>query len=479
MITEEIIGQTQSVCPVCLERIPAVRVKTGDTIYLRKTCAAHGEFQTVIWRGQPGYETWQRLKRPEYPKVSLTQTERGCPFDCGLCPGHSQQICCALIEVTQRCNLRCPVCFADAGVGASIDTDIGTKTQPDTTADPTLEELLAQLRLIWNTAGKCNIQLSGGEPTVRDDLPELIRAARSLGYTFLQLNTNGLRLAADPGYVQALKEAGLSTVFMQFDGINDVVYRRLRGQNLFEIKQKAIENCAQHHLGVVLVPTLVPGVNTGQIGDIVRYALSGMPVIRGVHFQPVSYFGRYPTVPHDSDRITLPEVLQALEQQTDGLLKATDFAPSDCENALCSFHGDFIYLEDGRLAPVTLKEDTGGSPDRCCRPEAETVIKAQNFVAKRWQMHEESVCCTPENKTEPKDSWDTMLDRIKNYRLSITCMTFQDAGNMDLERLKYCCVPVIDNGKAIPFCAYNLTARDGYALYRGKHKPKDTEERGA
>jgi uncharacterized radical SAM superfamily Fe-S cluster-containing enzyme len=481
---QEIIGQTSSVCPVCLEKVPAEKVKVGDNVYLRKTCEAHGDFQTIIWRGKPDYLAWEQEKKPEYPKVSLTQTEKGCPFDCGLCPRHSQQICCALLEVTQRCNLRCPVCFADAGTGSEpplerfCEEGAGDRqsggnqirgNREERTTDPSREELLARLKMIWQTTGKCNIQLSGGEPTVRDDLPDIIRAAGSLGYTFFQLNTNGLRLAEDPDYVRALKEAGLSTVFLQFDGTKDEIYRRLRGRELFAIKQKAIENCGRRQLGVVLVPTLVPGINTDQIGEIARYALKGLPTIRGVHFQPVSYFGRYPFAPEDKDRITLPEVLRALEAQTGELLKVADFAPSDCENALCSFHGDFIYLEDGKLTPVTKKESNCCSQSSPGRQE-EAVTKAQNFVAKRWQIHEGTACCAAENETKERDSWDMMLDRIKNYRLSITCMTFQDAENMDLERLQYCCVPVIDSGRAIPFCAYNLTNRNGYSLYRGKGK---------
>ncbi len=482
---EEVIGRTQSVCPVCLKRVPARRVLRDGCVFLEKACREHGDFRAVIWRGPPDYRSWYQARAPEPPKACLTRTDRGCPFDCGLCPEHRQQICCALIEVTRRCDLRCPVCFASAG-------------EDDAARDPAREELLDQLRMIWSTTGKCNIQLSGGEPTVRDDLPDIIREARALGYTFFQLNTNGLRLGEDPDYVRALAEAGLSTVFLQFDGTSDEVYRRLRGRALFQAKQSAIEACGRHRLGVVLVPTLVPGVNTDHIGDIVRYALKGMPVIRGVHLQPVSYFGRYPAAPRDEDRITLPEVLRALEEQTGGLLKAAHFAPSDCESSLCSFHGDFIYLQDGRLTP------SGKRQEACCPGaggrRAESVSRAQNFVARRWQMGQSASCCGPDAErasaqqapsccgpeaqqapdrcgsgapppgqaANEQDSWDAILDRVRNYRLSITCMVYQDAGNMDLERLKYCCVPVIDGGRAVPFCAYNLTSRDGDSLYRGR-----------
>lgn len=448
---EEVVGRTESICAICLRRLPAERVKEGDCVYLRKTCAEHGDFRTVIWRGQPDYVAWQQQKRPEHPRACLTQVREGCPFDCGLCPDHRQQICCALIEVTQRCNLGCPVCFADAGERQA--------------RDPSVPELARQLEMVRSATGACNIQLSGGEPTVRDDLPDIIRAARSLGYTFFQLNTNGIRLGEDPGYVRALKEAGLGWVFLQFDGTSDEIHRRLRGRSLLAAKEQAIESCGRQELGVVLVPTLVPGINTGHIGDIVRYALKGMPVVRGVHFQPVSYFGRYPVPPQDRDRITLPEVIRALEEQTDGLLKAADFAPSDCESSVCSFHGDFIYMGDGRLTPSSKRQNACG-----CGPggdRVESVSRSRNFVRSRWRIHGSTGCCGPESSRQRQDGWDAVLDRVRNYRLSITCMAFQDAWNMDLERLRSCCVSVIDNGRTIPFCAYNLTSRDGRCLYRG------------
>lgn len=445
---EKVRGQTQSLCPICLERISAEIVKIDEDIYLRKKCEEHGDFQTIIWRGEPDYFSWRKQKQPVYSKPNLAEKNKGCPFDCGLCPDHCQQICCVQFEVTKRCNLSCPVCFADAGKEPIID--------------PSIEELIDQMKIIWDTSGKCNIQLSGGEPTLRDDLPEIIKVASSLGFSFFQLNTNGIRLAEDLDYVKALKEAGLSTVFLQFDGIEDEIYEKLRGQKLFQVKQKAIENCGRNSIGVVLVPTLVPGINTDHIGEIVKYALKGLPVIRGIHFQPISYFGRYPSPPKDEDRFTLPEVIRALEQQSQGLLKVENFVPSDCEDSLCSFHGDFIYLENGVLAPYNQKQDLGS---KCCREglENEAALRAQNYVARRWQLNNVEESKLDEHE---KDDFDRFLDRIQNYRLSITCMTFQDVENLDLERLKYCSVPVVNNGKAIPFCAYNLTNRMGHSLYK-------------
>ena len=277
---EQVLAQTESVCPVCLARVPAWRVQRGDDVSLRKTCPQHGEFEAVIWRGQPAFDAWVRPKVPSFPEHPFTTVDKGCPFDCGLCPDHRQQSCCVLFEVTQHCDLRCPVCFAGAGGRPS--------------ADPDMQTIEGWYQRLLQAGGPFNIQLSGGEPCMRDDLAEIIALGCSLGFSFFQLNTNGLRLARDAGYLRRLKEAGLSTVFLQFDGTRDAIYEALRGRALFAQKQAAVEQCIEQQVGVVLVPTLVPGVNTDAIGEIIRFALPRVPGVRGVHFQPISYFGRYP-----------------------------------------------------------------------------------------------------------------------------------------------------------------------------------------
>jgi hypothetical protein len=310
----------------------------------------------------------------------------------------------------------------------------------------------------------CNIQISGGEPTLRDDLPEVVEMGRALGFSFIQMNTNGIRLARDPLLAERLKEAGLASVFLQFDGTDDEIYRTLRGKPLFQTKLKAIHNCSQQELGVVLVPTLVPGVNTDNIGDIISFALEKVPVARGVHFQPVSYFGRYPGPPSDSDRLTLPEVIRHIDAQTSGLFRAENFKPPGCENALCSFHGNFVLMPDGKIKALTQHQPYS----ECCRPRTvdEGASKTRDFVMEHWSLPP---------KTEPTmegtgislGEWDVLLERARTHMLCISGMMFQDAWNIDLERLRDCCIHVMErDGKTIPFCAYNLSSSSGRSLYR-------------
>lgn len=452
---------TESVCPRCLKRIPASRVRKGADVYLTKTCPDHGSFTSIVWRGAPDYASWLEEKAPNHPVSSQTGIERGCPLDCGLCPEHCQQTCCALLEVTARCDLGCPVCFASSG------EDVGP--------DPSLDTISGWYRLLRESTGTCNIQLSGGEPTMRDDLAEIITIGRDVGFSFFQLNTNGIRLGSEPGYALRLKEAGLKTVFLQFDGLDDRVYRILRGRALLEEKEAAITECAEAGLGVVLVPTLVPGVNVDEIGRIVDYAVRNLPAVRGVHFQPMSYFGRYPEAPRDEIRYTLPELMRDIDVQTAGRIPVDSFRPSGCEHTLCSFHGDYVLMGDGSVRPLAAPS----APKPCCDRTQRTnpAERKRNYVARRWSLGESAgACCGPADglghavvgaAAETVTSLDDFLDRLRDYSFTITAMAFQDVWNLDLERVRNCCLHVVGaDDRIVPFCAYNLTDASGRPVHR-------------
>jgi hypothetical protein len=447
----QVLATTESVCPACLRRLRAERVLVGDDIYLRKTCPDHGVFQTIVWRGWASYRGWaaQRAK-PVVPSAPQVPVTRGCPFDCGLCAEHRQDSCCVLVEVTHRCNLSCPVCFADAG-----------RPDDDDSSLEVLGSLLTQLR---STGRPVNIQLSGGEPTLRHDLPDIVALVRRLGFPFVQINTNGLRLAQDPAYARRLKEAGLDCVFLQFDGLDDGIYRAIRGADLAERKRKAIDVCAELGLGVVLVPVLVPKINLDSVGDIIRFAASRSPQVRAVHFQPISYFGRYPGTPSAADRVTLPEVLAAIEAQA--ALPASNFHPASAENPYCSFSGEVIVTADGTLVPATPAKSSGCCgpkplPAASCQDDAE---KARRFVAGRWAGPAMSPPDPPGTRTASLDAF--LADQRRT--LVISAMAFQDAWTLDLERLRQCHIHIASQDhRLIPLCAANLTAMDGQTLYRG------------
>lgn len=453
-----ILSQTKSLCPVCLKKIPAFRVTDGCDVYLEKKCELHGQFSTVIWRKNPSFEKWIRPKIPVQPPICYTEINKGCPFDCGLCVSHRQITCTALLEITQRCNLSCKYCFASSKKSAVSDPDIQT-----------IEFWFERVR---KAAPSCNIQLSGGEPTLRDDLPQIIETGRQKGFGFIQLNTNGLRLAEQKDYAKRLKEAGLASVFFQFDGLSDETYLSLRGQKLLAKKLQAIKRCAKTGIGVVLVPMIVPGVNVHEIGAILEFALKEYPAVRGIHFQPVSYFGRHPKSVENSNRITIPEIITALEIQSNGMVKASDFHPPGCENALCSFSGKFLVMSGGSLKPLVSENNY------CCNKTSRADTGARQSitsVSRQWSGPERQEPwmvsgAEEQEKTEKicDMDFDGFLDFVRTRSFSISGMAFQDIWNLDLERLKDCCIHTVSNdGCLIPFCAYNLTDSQNKPIYRG------------
>lgn len=497
-ILPEEMRHTYSVCPVCLKRIPAKREVRDGQIYLVKTCPEHGTFSSVIWRNKRSFADW----RGERPAVGKGEN-LNCPTGCGLCAEHRRATCCTLLEITARCNMNCTFCFAE----------------PDGAQDPSLDTVKRWIDDLTEP-GKTLLQLSGGEPTVRDDLPEIVAYAKQVGCKYVQLNSNGLRLAEDEAFVKRLADAGLSFVFMQFDGVDDDVYEKLRRRPMLEVKKRAIEQCGRYGIGVTLVPVIVPGVNTEQIGDILRFAIQRSPYVRGVHFQPVSYFGRIPELPADKDRYTLDELLEAVVSQSGGLIKEEHIAPSCCDHSMCGFHGDFIVMPGDKLMPLTnYSGKTEAEPEGescCCGPDP--AEKNREFVGRRWerrdleekeensgcccggeaenteavsecccgesQPEKESCCCDAnayllekpqtetcccgESRPEPETccceeesvditSMEGFLKRAKSHGFTITSMAFQDAGNLDIERLRQCSLHVYKDGKKIPFCAYYLS----------------------
>ncbi len=435
------IGKTMSVCPICLAKIPAKKTVGEDgNIYMEKRCWDHGSFKTLIWEGDlESYTGWAAgdVGSPVTP-VRAREAEKGCPYDCGLCQNHERDGCCVLLELTNRCNLRCPVCFASAG-------DQSPK-------DLSLEEIGKQYDLLMAHGGPFNIQLSGGEPTMREDLDKIIALGQEKGFTFFQLNTNGLRLAQEMGYAQHLAKAGVSTVFLQFDGLDDAIYRALRGADLTEIKQKAIANCKEARLPVVLVPTVAPGINDHALGDILRFALDHAPHVRGVHIQPISYFGRC-GLDAPEIRLTIPAVLRRIEAQTMGLMKVTDFGGGGAESPYCSFHASYMRKQDGSLkAPPRRRSQC------CCVKSSD----ARDFVSQQWSG--KAAGCDGDQATS---SLDAFLQQTVENTFTVSGMVFQDAYNLDLDRLRRCYICEVDTQRGmVPFCAYNLTDVTGHALYR-------------
>ncbi|MEW6667057.1 MAG: radical SAM (seleno)protein TrsS [Thermodesulfobacteriota bacterium] len=438
------LEETVSLCPECLGRIAAHKIVEDGNIYLEKECPTHGQFRALLWRGEvENYLQWGKYGSAAVPPLrALKKSDRGCPYDCGLCSSHGANTCSMIMLVTDRCNMACPVCLADSMAAPS--------------GDPDLKSVGKMYETILHSTGRPAIQLSGGEPTVREDLHEIVSLGKSMGFPHIVINSNGIRIAKDPAYVQKLAKAGAGTIYLQFDGLTDRVYRYTRGADLLALKIGAVKNCREFGIGVVLVPTVVPGHNDDQLGAVIGFAKEWMPTVRGVHFQPISYFGRYPRPPRDEDRITIPDILGRLESQSQGELKGEDFLPRRSESSYCSFSGLFV-MRSGRLQPVS-KRPKGERLPMAGNGRIPPWEKARSFMELHWKIQKKQ----EEPAAEDLGFLGKAYQEVASRGLAISCMPFQDAWTIDLNRLRNCCLHVATpDGNITPFCAYYLTSAGG------------------
>lgn len=466
------LSEVQSICPECEKPIKAFYTERDGKVFLEKECEEHGTFRALVSNRVDDYLEWTShtvINIP--PKGAMTEGSQGqdeCPLHCGTCQNHLQTACCVLIDITKRCNQHCPYCFARAELDSAE------------AGEPTIEELAKKFDLLIELGEEeipFNIQLSGGEPTVRDDLPQIIQLARKKGFAYIQINSNGRRLAQEDGYAKKLKKAGASVVFMQFDGTTDEIYQKMRGEPLLEEKKLAIENCRKAGLPVTIVPTVARNVNLENIGAMMDFMLENLSVVKGIHFQPVSFFGRHPDPEHDN-RVTMFDVLHEIENQCEDF-KYQDFCPITTGHTLCCFYSTYLKEKDGIKCLVTQKQkeegvsccDTTQKDSCCCGSEpdpTEVIRKDRDYVVNKWDLpeaKEESCCCCcdeAENEEPEIMDLDQFLNYYKQNTFTVTGMAFQDSSNLDAERLKRCRVQVLsDDNRLIPFCGYN-------SIYRGE-----------
>ncbi|MDD1768349.1 MAG: radical SAM protein [Methanomassiliicoccales archaeon] len=443
----EKIGQTESLCPECLKTLPAEKIAENDNIYLVKTCPEHGTFKVLIWRGVEDYKDLQRYACEfSKPQKIAVENKGTCPEICGLCPDHQQHTCLAVLEITNRCNLKCPVCFASANERYNFH--------------PTIEEIKKMYQTILDyVQHPIAVQISGGEPTIRDDLPEIVRLGKSMGIDYIEVNTNAVRLGQDIEFLKKIKEAGVDSLYFSFDGVTGDVFIKTCGRDLLEAKVKALENCKEVGMGVTLVCVVAPGINLHQVGDVIQFAKKWIPTVKGIHFQPLAYFGRYPKVPGDGDRVVLPDLLKEIERQTGGELRVDSFIPTSCANVHCDAKSMSVLMEDGTLLPLTAR--AMGPP----RDTKQVAKKTRKEICDLWRYIEESISTSSEGDLD--GTWLGFIERAKTQYLTVSAMPFQDVWNVETERLRNCCIhTVTPDGKLIPFCLFNINSVNGKTLYR-------------
>ncbi|NVK08683.1 MAG: radical SAM protein [Tenacibaculum sp.] len=447
---------TLSLCPECLKRVDAKIVFEDDKAYMLKRCREHGNSKVLIADDIEYYKNIRNYNKPsEMPYTFNTKTDYGCPYDCGLCPDHEQHSCLTVVEVTDRCNLTCPTCYA----GSS----------PTYGRHRTLEEVKAMLdAVVKNEKEPDVVQISGGEPTIHPQFWEILDYAKSLPIRHLMLNTNGIKIAKDLAFAERLKTYTPDfEVYLQFDSFEDSVLRELRGADLNEIRKQALENLNKLNLSTTLVVTLQKGLNDHEIGKVIDYALQ-QKCVRGVTFQPTQIAGRLESFNPETDRMTLTEVRRKIMEQTD-VFNTNDLIPVPCNpDALVM---GYVLKLGGEVFPLTryinpndLLDNSKNTiiyeQDEALHGKMIDLFSTGNSVEVAEENLKSIMCCLP-NIDAPELGYDNL------FRVII--MQFIDAYNFDVRAVKKSCVHIVDkDNKIIPFETMNLFYRDDKKEYLEK-----------
>ena len=325
---------TRSICPECKVVIDAQVIIRNNKVYMRKRCPTHGWFEGIISSDAEMYVDSIKFNKPgTLPLEFSTEVKDGCPLDCGLCPEHKQHICLALIEVNTACNLNCPVCFANAGVGYSL-----TMGQVERMLD----------RFVELEGDPEVVQFSGGEPTIHPQLLDMIQAAKDRGIRQVMVNTNGVRIARDDRFLADLARLE-PVIYFQFDGLRRETYLTIRGEDLLELKLRALDRLHHAGLDVALVAAIERGVNVDEVGALVEFGIQH-PAVRGVVFQPVTHVGRH--IPFNPlERVTIPDVVHGIVEQTEGRFVLEDFVPVPCCFPNCQVNS-YVFVDGDTVMPL-------------------------------------------------------------------------------------------------------------------------------
>jgi uncharacterized radical SAM superfamily Fe-S cluster-containing enzyme len=473
-VEEHFLKETSSICPECNQVIRAKLVERRGQVMMLKSCAEHGAYEDIYWSD---VDLWNHARNYgviggglENPRTMISN---GCPYDCGICPNHKSQTILAIIDVTNNCNLKCPICFANA-------------TAAGYTYQPTLDQIKAMINnLAANRPVSVKaLQLSGGEPTLRDDLPEIIDYAHQAGIHHVEVNTNGIRIANDPMFLQRLRNSHVSSFYLQFDGVTPEPYKTTRGLDLLSTKMKALQNLrAAGHDSTVLVVTLVKGINDDQLGRIINFAAENHDIIRCVNVQPVSVTGRIDRNKLAEYRITIPDFMKSVEEQTGGQIKTSDFFPVPSvvpfARAMGALKGSrfpeftmhehcgmatFVFVDDGKITPITRYADVDGFMGSMNR--ITELANAGHYVRANVEMlrsirHLKLKVLGPLVSGVISEGSYEALGRLMRNVIMIGAMHFMDPYNFDIERVQRCGIHyAVPDGRIIPFCTMNSLHRE-------------------
>jgi uncharacterized radical SAM superfamily Fe-S cluster-containing enzyme len=439
---------TKSLCPECLHTIDAKIVFQNDKVWMLKHCKTHGDSKVMIADDVEYYRQIRNYnKQSEVPLKFNTKVHYGCPYDCGLCTDHEQHSCLSIVEVTDRCNLACPTCYASSG--------------PNFGSHRTLEEIEKMFDIIIANEGEPDVvQISGGEPTVHPQFFEILDMAKSKPIRHLMLNTNGIRIAKDVAFVERLASYMPDfEIYLQFDSFKPEVLEKLRGEDLTEVRKKAIAHLNQFNLSTTLVITLQKGENDDEIGQILEYAVQ-QKCIRGVTFQPTQVAGRNDNYSDEQGRITLTEVRRKIYEQYP-VFTPQDLIPVPCNpDALCMAYALKI---DGEVLPMTHLIN----PEDLLNNSKNTIVFENDEKLKNHMLTLFSTGISVDCAEDTFGELMCCLPRVQSDNLHyenlfrIIIMNFMDAYDFDVRAVKKSCVHIVDKrGKIVPFETMNLFYRE-------------------
>lgn len=467
-----ILKKTKSLCPSCNKVVGAEIVEDAGQVWILRTCPEHGSFRDLYWADAEMYRRYDNYgvigSGIENPQSE--SPPENCPTGCGLCANHRSGTLLANIDLTNRCNLDCDFCFANARACGFV-------------YEPTFEQVAGMLRLLRDQkpVPVPAVQFSGGEPTMRDDLEEIIRLAKELGIKQVQLATNGIKISQDPAYIDKLRKAGLSTVYLHFDGVTKETNPKMA------IDERAIANCEKAGVGVVLVPTVIKGRNDDQLGGILKFAADHISVVRGINFQPIAFTGAAGADDVRRERITIPEIAANIEAQTNGKIKKDDFYPIPCivpfSDLVESYTGrpqlrftahqhcgaaTYVLVTKNGLVPINRMIDVDAffvALERTAK-KLKKVGKIRKYFALLRGIRELKATVKKE-RPEGFDLWRLLgktilfhnFDALRDFHwnaLFIGSMHFMDKYNYDIDRVQRCCIHyATPDMTLIPFCTYN------------------------
>ncbi len=443
---------TSALCTRCLRVIEAKILFKAGSVYMDKWCPAHGMERVLIADDEAYYRSCREvfIKPPELPARFNTAMTHGCPYDCGLCPDHMQHACLTVLEITDHCNLSCPVCYAESGPARLTH-------RPLAMIETMLDAIVA------NEGEPDVVQISGGEPTLHPEFFAVLDAAKARPIKHLMLNTNGIRIAQDRAFVERLTtyQPGFE-VYLQFDSFKLEAHKQLRGADLRRIREQAIANLNESDVSTTLVVTLKKGVNDDEIGSLIDYALQ-QPCVRGVTLQPIQDAGRVQDYDAKANRLTVSEIRRRIAEQS-GLFTLADVVPVPCNpDTLAMAYA--LKLDGGEVVPLTRFVP----PETLVKGETSTIVFERDPAMREAMFRLFSTNHSPESQAGCLSELMCCLPRIEapttlGYRnvFRVLIVQFMDAVSMDIRALKKSCIHIVQpDGRMIPFESHNLFYRDG------------------